>query len=74
MADAPAVDAGRLAGDPADRVEIVDRVIGHLDARRPLEKGPQVPRLVDDDADVDVDERRRARRARGGRAAPACRG
>ena len=60
--DAAAVHADRLAGDPADRVEVVDRVVEQLEPRRPLEKRPQVPGLVDDDADVDVDERRRARR------------
>ena len=35
----------------------VDRVIEQLEARRPFEDRPQVPGLIDDDADVDVDER-----------------
>src|SRR5262249_270490 len=39
-----------------NRVEVVDRVIQDFETRRVFEKRPQLPRLLDDDPDFDVDD------------------
>ena len=46
-----------LSRNRSNRVQVVDRVIRNLQTRRALEKRPVVPRLVDDDAHVDVHQR-----------------
>ena len=57
MPDGAAVDAARLAGNPADRVDVVNGVVEDFGSRRPFEEAPEVPRLIDHDAHVDVDDR-----------------
>jgi hypothetical protein len=52
-----AIGAGRLAGNHPDRIEVVDRVIDQLEPRRADREPPQVPRLIDDEAQIDVSER-----------------
>ena len=44
----------RFARQPPDRVEIVDRVVQHLEPGRAGEERPLLPRLAIDDADLDV--------------------
>src|SRR6266849_6520641 len=56
MADDATVHAVRLTREPADGVEVVDRVIRHFEPSRRLEERPEMPWLIDDDAYVDVED------------------
>ena len=49
-----AVHAAGLPHQRADRVEVVNRVIEDLETRRALEKFPELPRLLYDEAHFDV--------------------
>jgi len=56
MPDGTAPDTVRLSGDRANRVQVVNRVVEHLEARRPLQKRPLLPWLAVDDSQLDVGE------------------
>ena len=54
MSDRPAVGSLRLAGDRADRIQIVDRVVHELEPRCADHEFPEVPRLLDHQAEIDI--------------------
>ena len=56
MRDGAAVHAARLSDERPYRVEVVNRVVEDFEARRTLEKLPQVPRLLHDQPHFDVDD------------------
>src|SRR4029079_11874878 len=57
MRDGFAEDAVRLTGNRANEIKIVNRMVRHPEPRGTLHERPVVPRLIDHDADVDIDER-----------------
>ena len=48
------IDPFGLAQKRTDQVEIMDRVIDEFHARQAFEKGPEAPGLLDDDAEIQV--------------------
>src|SRR6516162_3705838 len=54
MGNSFAIDSAGLAEQKPDRIEIMNRVIENLEAWRPFQELPQLPRLPIDQSNLDI--------------------